>query len=146
MTCPCALQHSEIRKRKGSIREDWGVVASKVWNRQDIMCLCSQLKKVFSKIGNYHLLSKMRVGAFDKNNLRGVVCTRAKLDEFKWKWVGREWEEPHRKLEVFYKEKWGEGEKVGVLPGLQDGKGRDKNIKWETGNSNDGPWILNPVR
>ena len=38
----------------------------------------------------------------------------------------REWEEPHRKLKVFYKEKWGEGEKVGVLPGLQDGKGRDR--------------------
>jgi len=68
----------------------------------------------------------MTVGAFDKNNLRGVVCTRAKLDEFKWKWVEREWEEPHRKLKVFYKEKWGEGEKVGVLPGLQDGKGRDR--------------------
>ena len=46
------------------------------------MCLCSQLK-VFSKIRNYHLPSKMTVGAFDKNNLGGVVCTRAKLDEFK---------------------------------------------------------------
>lgn len=65
------------------------------------------------------------------------------LSENKWRGSGKN---QHRKLEFFYKEKWGEGEKVGVLPGLQNGKGRDRNIKWETGNSNDGPWILNPVR
>lgn len=45
------------------------------------------------------------------------------LRENEWRGSGKN---QHRKLEFFYKEKWGEGEK-GVLPGLQNGKGRDKN-------------------
>lgn len=46
------------------------------------------------------------------------------LRENEWRESGKN---QHRKLEFFYKEKWGEGEKVGVLPGLQNGKRRDKN-------------------